>query len=117
MIGNGMSLVIMCSLVTAGASALFAQTESAARFTGNAAKLRESILFTPEPKDLASNPSPRTGVKYPWHAQIVTTVFWIGETPSGNNPIPNRSSAWDSNWARNFGGSDSPQSGARRGFL
>jgi hypothetical protein len=110
-----MSLVILCGLVSAGASALFAQTESAARFAGSSVSLRESILFKSEPKGLSSNPSPEPGVKYPWHAQIVTTVFWIGETPSGNNPIPNRSSAWDSNWARNFGGSDSPE--ARNGFI
>jgi hypothetical protein len=119
MIENGMSLVIMCGLVSVGASTLFAQsaTESASRFTGNAVKLRESILFRSAPEDLASSQSPEGAVKYPWHAQIVTTVFWIGETPSGNNPIPNRSSAWDSNWARNFGGSDSPETGARNGFI
>ena len=26
-------------------------------------------------------------------------------------------SAWDSNWARNFGGSDSPETGERKGFI
>jgi hypothetical protein len=117
MIENGLSLVILCGLVSAGASALLAQSESAARFSGSETKLRQSILFNSEPKDLSSKPVSEAGVKYPWHAQIVTTVFWIGETPAGNNPIPNRSSAWDSNWARNFGGSDSPQAGARNGFI
>ncbi len=28
--------------------------------------------------------------RYPWKKSIVTTVFWIGEQPSGNNPVPNR---------------------------
>src|ERR1700724_997068 len=116
MIGNGWSFIFICGLLSTGTSALFAQTatESAKRFPDNAMKLRESILFKVEPKNLASNPLQDPGVKYPWHAQIVTTIFWIGETPSGNNPVPNRSSAWDSYWARNFGGSDSPLAGARK---
>src|SRR2546430_3064613 len=33
--------------------------------------------------------------RYPWKKEIVTTVFWIGEQPSGNNPVPNCSSSWD----------------------
>jgi hypothetical protein len=119
MIGNGWSLIFLCGLLSTGTSALFAQTpsESAKRFTDNAMKLRESILFKVEPKNLTSNPLQGPEVKYPWHTQIVTTVFWIGETPSGNNPVPNRSSAWDSNWARNFGGSDRPEASARKGFI
>ena len=117
MTGNGLSLIFICGLIST--SALFAQTEteSAKRFTDNAMKLRESILFKVEPKNLISDPLGDPGVKYPWHAQIVTTIFWIGETPSGNNPVPNHSSAWDSNWARNFGGSDRPELGARKGFI
>jgi hypothetical protein len=119
MLGNGLSLTFMCGLFSTVASVLFAQTvtDSAARFTDNAMKLRESILFKVEPKDLDSNPLQGPAEKFPWHAQIVTTVFWIGETPSGNNPVPNRSSAWDSNWARNFGGSDSPVPDERKGFI
>ncbi|PYL44311.1 MAG: hypothetical protein DMF42_01625, partial [Verrucomicrobia bacterium] len=31
-----------------------------------------------------------TGERYPWKKNIVTTVFWIGEKPSANNPVPNR---------------------------
>jgi hypothetical protein len=119
MIEKGLALTFLCGLFSAGVSALFAQTtaESAARFTDHAMKLRESILFKVEPKDLQSNPLQTAAEKYPWHSNIVTTVFWIGETPSGNNPVPNRSSAWDSNWSRNFGGSDSPAPGERKGFI
>ena len=117
--GNGFPLILMCGLASTGASALFAQTasESAARFTDNAMRLRESILFKIEPKNLEASPSEKPSGPYPWHTQIVTTIFWIGESPSGNNPVPNRSSAWDSNWARNFGGSDSPEPGGRKGFI
>ena len=119
MTGNGWSFALICGLVSAGSPVLFAQTvtERAARFTENAMKLRESILFKIEPKNLESNPTQSPGERYPWHTQIMTTVFWIGESPSGNNPVPNRSSAWDCNWAKNFGGSDSPEPAERKGFI
>jgi hypothetical protein len=46
--------------------------------------------------------------RYPWKREIVTTTFWIGEKPGKNNPVPNHSSAWDEQWAKNYGGTDSP---------
>ena len=112
-------LTFACGLISTGATAQVAQTvnDRAARLTENAMKLRESILFKIEPNNLQNNPRTQPGEKYPWHAQIVTTVFWIGETLTANNPVPNRSSAWDIDWARNFGGSDSPDSNQRRGFI
>lgn len=45
---------------------------------------------------------------YPWREQIVTTTFWIGEEPTQNNPVPNHKSCWDTNWAQNYGGTDTP---------
>jgi hypothetical protein len=118
MLENRLLLTFVCGLISTGASALLAQTyDSTARFTENGMKMQGSILFKPEAKDLDSSSLKSTGEKYPWHTQIVTTIFWIGESPSGNNPVPNRSSAWDSNWARNFGGSDSPEPGGRKGFI
>lgn len=45
---------------------------------------------------------------YPWREQIVTTTFWIGEEPTQNNPVPNHKSCWDTNWAANYGGTDTP---------
>src|SRR5260370_24225233 len=50
-----------------------------------------------------------TGERYPWKRNIVTTVFWIGERPSGNNPVPNRRSSWDKDWTRNYGGFYDPK--------
>src|SRR5260370_6924190 len=35
-----------------------------------------------------------TGERYPWKRNIVTTVFWIGERPSANNPVPNPTTSW-----------------------
>ena len=57
-----------------------------------------------------------TGERYPWKKNIVTTVFWIGEKPSGNNPVPNRISSWDKNWSRSYGGFDDPNPAHRQQF-
>src|SRR5438552_3871406 len=43
----------------------------------------DSLTFAPT--RLRSAP-PSPGEPYPWRCQIVTTVFWIGEKPSENNP-------------------------------
>jgi hypothetical protein len=45
---------------------------------------------------------------YPWHLHITTTLFWIGEQPTENNPVPNCKSSWDQNWMTNYGGYDDP---------
>src|SRR2546430_17471936 len=58
-----------------------------------------------------------TGERYPWKRNIVTTVFWIGEKPSGNNPVPNRRSSWDKDWTRNYGGFFDPKPTHRHKFL
>src|SRR5437868_10763253 len=46
----------------------------------------------------------RAARAYPWKRNIVTTVFCIGEQPGGNNLVPNRTSAWDKQWAKGYGG-------------
>src|SRR5438045_9249958 len=75
----------------------------------------EPITYTP----LFNNDAPVTkpGEKYPWRTQIVTTVFWIGEKPTANNPVPNRSSSWDGNWTKNYGGYDDPEKSHRHDFV
>ena len=55
--------------------------------------------------------------RYPWKRNIVTTVFWIGEKPTRNNPVPNTVSAWDRRWTSNYGGYDNPSKSARDGFI
>lgn len=53
--------------------------------------------------------------RYPWHEDVVTTVFWVGEAASPDNGgIHNRASAWDTHWQRHFGGVDDPA--AREGY-
>lgn len=55
--------------------------------------------------------------RFPWKLDIVTTVFWVGELPTANNPTPNTVSAWDRRWTSNFGGYDNPSPTAREGYL
>jgi len=65
-------------------------------------------------------PSPRERAdteKYSWKRSIVTTTFWVGEKPAKNNPVPNRTSSWDAEWARSYGGSDSPETRERKNYI
>jgi hypothetical protein len=75
----------------------------------------DPITYTP----LVNNDAPVTlpGEKFPWRKEIVTTVFWIGEKPTANNPVPNVSSSWDGNWTKNYGGFDDPEKSHRRDFI
>ncbi len=52
--------------------------------------------------------APQLRSLYPWKLHIISTVFWIGETPTQNNPVPNHVSSWDRNWKNNYGGFDDP---------
>src|SRR5256885_205731 len=74
----------------------------------------DSLAFTPN--HLRSAP-PSPGERYPWKRSIVTTVFWIGETPTENNPVPNKSSSWDKNWSKSYGGLDDPNPAKRNEFI
>jgi hypothetical protein len=47
----------------------------------------------------------------------VTTVFWIGEEPTRNNPVPNRISSWDKNWTKSYGGFDDPNPARRNNYI
>ncbi|MEM9284218.1 MAG: hypothetical protein AAGA96_20565, partial [Verrucomicrobiota bacterium] len=58
-----------------------------------------------------------TYTRFPWKRNIVTTVFWIGETPTRNNPTPNTVSAWDRKWTSNYGGYDNPDPSQRSGYI
>lgn len=54
---------------------------------------------------------------HPWRRDIMTTVFWIGEKATPNNPVPNDKSSWDVDWAKNYGGYDNLDPRERRGYL
>lgn len=60
-------------------------------------------------------PVQRPSTGYVWKKNITSTVFWVGEQPTVNNPTPNHKSSWDTKWRENFGGYDNPNS--RNGYL
>jgi hypothetical protein len=56
----------------------------------------------------------RRSARYPWKTNIVTTIFWIGEQPGGHNLTPNRTSSWDKQWTKSYGGFDDPNPTCRK---
>jgi hypothetical protein len=115
------------------------QYQSSTDFAKYAIKLRESGLLVMQgkqkPQPAAKTPS--SGVvrsenaalsgrigpvdgepgRYPWRLSIMTTIFWIGEHPSTNNPVPNDASSWDPNWFGDYGGYDDPALNLRKRFV
>ena len=73
-----------------------------------------SMAFTP---GNWAPPPPEPGERYQWKRNIVTTIFWIGEEPTANNPVPNRASSWDKSWTKSYGGYDDPDPGHRRDYI
>ena len=75
----------------------------------------DPISYSP----MANNDPPLSdpAEKFSWRKQIVTTVFWIGEKPTANNPVPNRSSSWDKDWTRSYGGLDDPNRAHRSDYI
>jgi hypothetical protein len=92
---------------------VFAQRENSGEdFTS---QLREKVLNKVDALQPVVFKAANFG-KHPWKYSIVTTTFWIGESPSSGNPVPNHASSWDKQWARNYGGYDNPNPAYRRGF-
>src|SRR5207237_10156009 len=99
---------VLLPLVLIAALAVRAQSpyESSADFAKYAMKLREQALLKVEPQVFVPTTSRTSMTRFAWKANIVTTVFWIGEAAGGNNPVPNVKSSWDANWTSNYGGVD-----------
>lgn len=92
--------------------------QSSADFAKYAQKLRENALLKIEPKVFVPTSGRITvGGRYPWKLGIVTTIFWVGERPTANNPVPNHTSSWDPAWTRSYGGFDNPDPSFRRGYF
>ena len=85
-------------------------------FEKMALALREKAILKVEPP-VVSSPSSTVSSRYQWKRDIVTTVFWVGERPTRNNPVPNNKSSWDPQWHRSFGGFDDPDPSARNGWI
>jgi hypothetical protein len=89
-------------------------TKKSQRSEGEPIVSINSLVFAPN--HLRSG-SPDAGERYPWKHQIVTTVFWIGEKPTENNPVPNRASSWDKEWSKSYGGYDDPDRSRRSNYI
>ena len=100
-----------------------AQTPTAkVKLSKKSNKLKDDVLFRVDP--ISYTPSNSTvaspgknGERFPWRNDIVTTVFWIGEHPTANNPVPNHASSWDAAWAKNYGGFDDPNPARRSAYI
>jgi hypothetical protein len=86
-------------------------------FIQTAMKLRDDTLGKIQPQVVVGGGTRSGFNRYPWKNNIVTTVFWVGETPTANNPTPNHKSSWDPLWAKNFGGYDNPDPAARHNYI
>jgi hypothetical protein len=90
-------------------------SKKTSRLTENILLRVDPIAYTPPPTN--GMEKPKEGQRYPWRNSIVTTVFWIGEDASGNNPVPNHSSSWDKNWGQSYGGFDDPNRARRENYV
>lgn len=94
------------------------QTEKArAEFERMALDMRREQIHKLQPQVFIPTTLTQGFGKYPWKRNIVTTVFWVGERPTVNNPTPNHKSSWDQEWWKSFGGYDDPDPAARRNYI
>jgi hypothetical protein len=118
---------IVAKLATPAVVAEIAPTKTRSVEARTTTAFKLTTTSAPAPNAAARLSSTSSGVpafaasagrsRYPWKTNIVTTLFWIGERPSENNPTPNHSSSWDANWAQSYGGFDNPDRAARRNFI
>ncbi len=118
------TIAVVLSSVTAlfTHSAAAATPKSKAKVSKKSSSPKASDLLKMDPITYtplvdSTPPMHKPGEQFPWKTQIVTTTFWIGEKPTANNPVPNRSSSWDVNWTKNYGGFDDPEKTHRRDFI
>jgi hypothetical protein len=115
------------AVVLSSVAGLFTQSAPAAvpggvvKLSKKSSKQQDDTLLKVDPYGSSALTDPpllaKPAERFPWKTQIVTTVFWIGEKPTANNPVPNRASSWDANWTKNYGGLDNPDRGERRDFI
>jgi hypothetical protein len=114
------------AVLLSSVSALFTHSAPAAvpaakvKVTKKSSKPQETSLLTMDPYASAPKSDPprlQAAERFPWKKEIVTTVFWIGEAPTANNPVPNRSSSWDKSWTKSYGGFDDPNAAHRHDYL
>jgi len=93
------------------------KAEADAKIKAEAAAKAKATSPTPAPAAVPPKPTPAPVAPAPLgqHDNIISTVFWVGETADASNAhISNAQSAWDGNWEANFGGFDDPNN--RNGY-
>jgi hypothetical protein len=114
--------ILLSSVSTVFSPSAPAQVPSAKfKLSNKQNRLNDDVLLKVDP---IGDPPPnislnqkRGDAHYPWKKDIVTTVFWIGENPTANNPVPNHASSWDADWAKNYGGYDDPNPARRQNYV
>jgi len=114
------TVAVLLSTVTAVFSQSAVSELSFTKVTPNNKSDRKTIgagpsVFAPTTRTVGL--APGSSRQFPWKTNIVTTIFWIGEKPTANNPTPNHSSSWDENWTKNYGGFDNPNPAQRRDLI
>jgi hypothetical protein len=106
-LGLAGGLPATAKIVTAAPKTVTRPSPEAKPATASAAKPVQKQKSGP-----ATGPAPtavhRPASNYPWHRDIVTTVFWVGQGCTSYNSTTNYQSAWDSAWTKNYGGLDDP---------
>ena len=140
-IGSKLQPALCAGLLLIFGTSVFAQSrsDSATDLAKYAMKLPEKQLLRIQPKVIrypASDGLQRSGLgdetgsavsgrnslglgsgEYAWKQGIATTIFWVGEQASVNNPISNDKSAWDAGWVSSYGGTDTPNAEDRLNFV
>jgi hypothetical protein len=140
-IGSKIQPALCAGLLLIFGTSVFAQSrsDSATDLAKYAMKLPEKQLLRIQPKVIrypASGGFQRSGLgdetgsavsgrnslglgsgEYAWKQGIATTVFWVGEQASDNNPVSNDKSAWDAGWVSSYGGTDTPNAEDRLNFV
>ena len=117
---NQIAALLLAALSFLGAQSALAQLPVSPGLKKWAEAGRSSAgpaVFAPTARTYALAPVSNPARQFPWRSNIVTTIFWIGEKPTANNPVPNRASSWDKNWTQNYGGYDNPDRSQRRDLI
>lgn len=117
-----LAVVLLCVTGWCNEGALGAKPKATPKVIKPGPEIEAKPLLKIDPYAGAPGPkveivSAKSSVPFSWKKDIVTTVFWIGELPTLNNPVPNRSSSWDKNWTQSYGGFDDPNAANRSGFI
>jgi hypothetical protein len=127
------TIVHTIAVLLSSAASLFAQSGPVKAITSKAKqnknsekksdRLSDDVLLNVDSLAFAPRhitpplPQPGEQHQFVWKRDIVTTVFWIGEEPTANNPMPNKSSSWDKNWSGSYGGFDDPSPARRSNYI